>query len=231
MSPGPTIVQRRPRRAVPTRRPAAPVDKPVLGRTTGTEAEAVVALVNGSGPSIAGLTAAFAGAGFDPWSVPERTDVAEACRALAGRRLGCYVQLPVAVAGAATASVGELRSLLTDGLLARLEALAAIGPALSAGSVVVIVTGDRAGRFFDHDLGLTETLERAAPAIFADHGNGQVETAVIGPDRSPVELSALAVRMHQHAVPDRRSWAAFAPELDFSEWRSELIGLAGRAAD
>ncbi|MGQ0616666.1 MAG: hypothetical protein ACT4PW_06690 [Acidimicrobiia bacterium] len=225
MSTGPAIVQRRPRRAGSTRRPPAPVEMPVLEQAAGPGADAVVALVNGTGPSIAGLTAAFAGAGFDPWLVPERTDLAEACRSLAGHRVGCYVQLPVTVACAAAASVGELRSLVNDGLLARLDALAAIAPALSAGSAVVIVTGDQVGRFFDHDLGLSEILERSAPAILADHGNGEVSTAVIGPDRSPVELSALAVRMHQNVAPDPRSWAAYAPELDFSEWRSELIGF------
>jgi hypothetical protein len=182
------------------------------------------------------LTIALKSAGFDILAAgvmsPEDAPDIEA------GSVDCYVQVPVdgpAPGGWATASDGALgraRAVIAHELLARFDTAAAFLPLLAPGANVVLLADDDGG---DPDpahrpapASPEQQARRAlvdvlAEAISRECGRAGVRAAVIGANRAPDEIAALAAR------PPQPPWWYYAdvdPELGFADWRNSVLCLA-----
>lgn len=123
--------------------------------------------------------------------------------------VSCYVQLPaVSATGAGT-----------DAVMARVDAVAAMSPLLSRDAAVLLVADDAGwdGRR-RHALGvLTE-------AALAGQGSDGIRISVLGEEASPADIATSARR--QQTGPGA-SLADMAPDLGFTDWRSEVLSLTG----
>jgi hypothetical protein len=86
-----------------------------------------------------------------------------------------YVQLPVDAVDAASTSVGRMRRLLSEGLVARCSSVELVIDAVADGGVVVLVAGNRLGSEGAHDdkdarYAMLRVLGRAVAADCADRG-------------------------------------------------------------
>lgn len=122
--------------------------------------------------------------------------------------LTCYVQLTVGAGGGSG----------TDAVVARVDAVTAVSPLLTGNAAVLLVADDPG---WDprrrHALGLL------AEAALAARIGGGVRVSVLGAEASPSEIAVTA--RGERAQPDA-SLADVAPDLGFSDWRSEVLSLA-----
>lgn len=195
------------------------------------------ALVTGAPERVPDIVIALKSAGFDILAAgvmsPEDAPDIEA------GSVDCYVQVPVdgpAPEGSGPASSGgalhRARSVIAHELLARFDTAARFLPLLAPGATVVLVAEDS-----DPDTdrpatppGPEQQARRALAAILAeaivrDCGRAGIRAAVIGEDRSPDDIAALAAQ--RPAQP--RPWWHYAevdPELDFADWRNSVLCLA-----
>ena len=195
------------------------------------------ALVTGAPERVPDIVIALKSAGFDILAAgimsPEDAPDIEA------GSVDCYVQVPVegpVPEGSEPASSGgalrRARSVIAHELLARFDTAARFLPLLAPGGTVVLVAGD-----LDPDLdggpspaGPDRQARRTlagllAEAIVRDCGRAGIRATVIGEDRAPEEIAALAAQR----PPQPRPWWHYAevdPDLDFADWRNSVLCLA-----
>jgi hypothetical protein len=138
-----------------------------------------------------------------------------------------YVQLPVQVPAVGDTAVDRLRSFLSEGLVARFEAIAKVLPWLRPDAVVLLVAGnlppdltwpdDRQAR-----MALLRVLGRAAEA---DAG-AAVRVRTVDASRSDADI----VDLFDRPDPDRnRAIADFvdhAGDMPYDDWRLALLELS-----
>jgi len=196
------------------------------------------ALVTGAPERVPDIVIALKSAGFDILAAgvmsPEDAPDIEA------GSVDCYVQMPVEgpafersepTSASAGRGLRRARAVIAHELAARFDNAARFLPLLAPGATVVLVAEDA-----DPDTaapgspGPDRQARRAlaamlAEAIVQDCGPAGIRAAVIGEDRGPDEIAALAA---QRPVQPRPWWhyADVDPELDFADWRNSVLCLA-----
>ena len=188
------------------------------------------ALVTGSPDRVPDITVALKSAGFDILaagiqSPDDAPDLEEGS-------VDCYVQLPVDGPRPAGGALHRARDVIAHEMVARFDGAVSFLPLLAPGAIMMLVAGGpdfepgAAGRA-DADLTATaqrRLLEVLAEAILQDQGRAGVRATVVGEDRAPEEIAALAA-----TPPDPRPWQLYAdvdPELGFADWRASVLCLA-----
>lgn len=122
----------------------------------------------------------------------------------------CYVQLPGDVTVPDEPALHDVRSMVTDELLARVDLMAQLAPSLSPSATVVLVGSEP----------LQPMLEMLARSVGASQAG--VKTSVIAGGR-PDEIAALA---RGHGQP--AAWWSYLevdPEAGFADWRDAVLCL------
>ena len=125
------------------------------------------------------------------------------------------MQLPLEPLPAGNDALDRSHAIVARTLLARFDAAAEITPILAPKATVVLVS-DRADGPPAPDMRFVRLL---IEAIIADHGGGASVTVVDG--ACPTEEIIAATRAHRptSTVP------TVDPDLDFADWRNEIICL------
>jgi hypothetical protein len=187
------------------------------------------ALVTGSPERVPDIVIALKSAGFDilaagamsPDDVPD----------LEANSVDCYVQLPVDGPPPSGGALRRTREFIAHEMVARFDTTARFLPLLAPRATVVLVTEgpdpeDYAAGTPDPDQQALRTLVGVlAEAILRDCGPAGVRATVVGEDRPPEEIAALA----GHRPPEPLPWWLYAsvdPDLDFADWRNSVLCLA-----
>ena len=182
------------------------------------------ALVTGSPERVPDIAVALKSAGFDilsagPMSADDTPD-------LEAGSVDCYVQLPVDGPQRGGGAL-RTRAMIAHQMASRFDTTASLLPLLAPSATVLLVTedGDPADTA-DPDLTTLRTLAAAlAEAILRDGAETGIRATVVGEDRAPEEIAALA----GHRPPEPRPWWLYAtvdPDLSFADWRTSVLCLA-----
>jgi hypothetical protein len=185
------------------------------------------ALVTGSPERVPDIAIALKSAGFDilaagAMSPDEAPD-------LEANSVDCYVQLPVDGPLPSGGALLRTRDVIAHELLFRFDTAARFLPLLAPSATVVLVTegpDDYAADTTGSDHKAMRTLVGVlAEAILRDCGRAGIRATVVGEDRAPEEIAALA----SHRPPEPLPWWLYAsvdPDLDFADWRNSVLCLA-----
>lgn len=186
------------------------------------------ALVTGSPDRVPEIAIALKSAGFDilaagPISPDDTLD-------LEANSVDCYVQLPADHVRPAGSALGRTRDVIAHELLDRFDTAAQLLPLLAPSATVVLVTGgpdpvDGSCTPAPDQQALRSVVGVLAGAILQDCGRAGVRATVVGEDRLPEEIAALAGRRPPEPLP----WWLYAgvdADLGFADWRTQVLCLA-----
>jgi hypothetical protein len=188
------------------------------------------ALVTGALDRVPDIVIALKSGGFDILAAgmmsPEDAPDIEA------GSVDCFVQVPVEAPPPEGGALRRTRALIAHELLARFDTAVRFLPLLAPGATVVLVAGgpepdpDGGPSSADPDQRARRVLAGVlAEAITRERGRAGIRATVIGEDRAPDEIAALAAQR----PPEPRPWWHYAgvdPELDFADWRNSVLCLA-----
>jgi hypothetical protein len=189
------------------------------------------ALITGAEPLAGAVAAALRQAGVEVVVTEDVQRVAEAVAGLEPGSVDTYVQLPISLASRGDTVVARVRQFLSEGLLARFQAVEAVLPVLAPGAHVLLVPGTTpldAGDLPDDRRARLALLEVLAHAVRADGSASRVRVRVhtVSSGRGADELAAVALGRggtEPAAVADLQ---AREPEMSYEDWRTEVLGLA-----
>jgi hypothetical protein len=187
------------------------------------------ALISGAEPLADAVAAALREAGAEVVVAGDLQRVAEAVAGLEPGSVDTYVQLPVTLASRGDTVVARVRQFLSEGMLARFEAVEAVLPVLAPRARVLLVSGTTpldAGDLPDDRRARLALLEVLAHAVRADGSASGVRVHTVSSGRGTDELVAVALgqsRPEPAAVADLQ---AREPEMSYEDWRTEVLGLA-----
>ena len=184
------------------------------------------ALVTGSPERVSDIAIALKTAGFDilaagPMSADDTPD-------LEASSVDCYVQLPVDGPLRGGSALHRTRAVIAHEMVSRFDTTASLLPLLAPSATVLLVTegADPAGAA-DPDFTTLRTLVAVlAEAILRDGGETGIRATVVGEDRAPEEIAALA---SHRPPPEPLPWWLYAtvdPDLPFADWRTSVLCLA-----
>ena len=182
------------------------------------------ALVTGSKVSLSGVGRALERYGYAVSLASTTEDLGDLAAAMPPASLSCYVQLPFDTDVEAATPVDRLGQFYVTAVSDRLQAATSIAPLLRADALVAVVAGDEVPDGTPDDaharLGLLRLICRALST-----GYRELKSVVLDADRSPEEIAFLAARKGED-----RSWLHsgvrdIPGDLNFSDWRQELMGL------
>lgn len=185
------------------------------------------ALVTGSPERVPDIAIALKSAGFDILGAISADDTPD----LEANSVDCYVQLPADQPRPTGGALRRTRDVIAHELLARFDTAARLLPLLAPSATVVLVTegpdpGEPTTGTPDPDQKALQTLVGVlAEAILRDRGRTSIRATVVGEDRAPEEIAALA----SHRPPEPLPWWLYAsvdPDLDFADWRASILCLA-----
>jgi hypothetical protein len=186
------------------------------------------ALVTGSPERVPDIAIALKSAGFDILAAGAVPDVAPDLEA---NSVDCYVQLPADQPRSTGGALRRTHDVIAHEMLSRFDTAARLLPLLAPSATVVLVTEgpdpeDSSTGTSDPDQQALRTLVGVlAEAILRDCGREGVRTTVVGEDRAPEEIAALA----SHQPPEPLPWWLYAgvdPDPDFADWRASILCLA-----
>lgn len=174
-----------------------------------------------------GLALKRAGFSVVEFRAPDR--MARLCDALDPESLDCYVQLAGDVGTSAAGAVEQLADCLTQGLLRRVDAAAAVLPLLRPQARVVLVAEHRlsASGTPEDFRGGDHWLSVLAAAIESEKGATGVR-AVVADARCSAEDLAETVTSPPQAAWSISEFAAAWEELSFADWKQEIVRLWSR---
>jgi hypothetical protein len=185
------------------------------------------ALVTGSPERVPDIAIALKSAGFDILAAGAMSP--EEAPDLEANSVDCYVQLPVDGPLPSGGALHRTRDVIAHELLSRFDTAARFLPLLAPSATVVLVTegsDDHAADTPGSDHNAMRTLVGVlAEAILRDCGRAGIRATVVGEDRAPEEIAALA----SHRPPEPLPWWLYAsvdPDLDFADWRNSVLCLA-----
>jgi hypothetical protein len=186
------------------------------------------ALVTGSPERVPDIAIALKSAGFDILAAGSITP--EEAPDLGMNSVDCYVQLPADQPRPTGGALRRTRDVIASEMLSRFDVAARLLPLLAPSATVVLVTEGpdpaepSTGRPDADQKTLRTLVGVLAEAILRDCGRTSVRTTVIGEDRAPEEIAALA----SHRPPELPWWlyASVDPDLDFADWRASILCLA-----
>jgi hypothetical protein len=175
------------------------------------------------------IAIALKSAGFDILAAGSIS--AEDTPDLEANSVDCYVQLPADQPRPTGGALRRTRDVIAHEMLSRFDTAARLLPLLAPSATVVLVTegpdpGEPSTGTPDPDQKALQTLVGVlAEAILRDSGRSSVRATVVGEDRAPEEIAALA----SHRPPEPLPWWLYAsvdPDLDFADWRASILCLA-----
>lgn len=162
------------------------------------------ALVTGAPDWVPPVTIALKSEGFEILSAGH--DVP-----LAPETVDCYVQLPGDVTVPAEPGLYDVRSMVTDELLVRVDLMARLAPSLSPSATVVLVGSEP----------LQPMLELLARSVGSSPRG--VKTSVVAGGR-PDQIAALARGVGSEPA-GWQSYLEVDPEVGFADWRDAVFCL------
>ncbi|MGH8929290.1 MAG: hypothetical protein ACRDZO_01295 [Egibacteraceae bacterium] len=153
--------------------------------------------------------------------------LSEICASLGPKSIDCYVQLPGRIEARGDTVVARVRNFLSDGLIRRFDAVAEILPALRPGGSVLLVAGnhpaDSTGP--DDQRARLSLLSVLAHALVTERGGTGVTVTILDHQRTPQELAEIAQSPGDRPVRLIARLAEIEPELDYDDWRNEVLAL------
>ncbi len=186
------------------------------------------ALVTGSPERVPDIAIALKSAGFDILAAGSIS--ADDTPDLEANSVDCYVQLPADLGHPTGGALRRTCDVITHEILTRFDTVARLLPLLAPSATVVLVTegpdpGEPSTGAPDPDQKALQTLVSVlAEAILRDCGRSRIRATVVGEDRAPEEIAALA----GHGPPEPLPWWLYAgvdPDLDFADWRTSILCL------
>ena len=187
------------------------------------------AFVTGSPERVPDIAIALKSAGFDILAAGSIS--ADDTPDLEANSVDCYVQLPVDQPRPTGGALRRTRDVIARELLSRFDTAARLLPLLAPSATVLLETegpgpGEPSTGTPDPDQKALQTLVSVlAEAILRDCGQSSIRATVVGEDRAPEEIAALA----SHRPQERLPWWLYAsvdPDLDFADWRASILCLA-----
>jgi hypothetical protein len=187
------------------------------------------ALVTGSPERVPDITIALKSAGFDILAAGAASP--DDAPGIEASSVDCYVQLPQDAPRPAGGALRRTHDVIAHEVLSRFDAAARFLPLLSPSATVVLVTegpdpdSNAAGRAEPAVTAQRALIAVLAEAILRECGRAGVRATVIGDDRAPEEIAALA----SHRPPEPLPWWVYAsvdPDLDYADWRNSVLCLA-----
>ncbi|MEW6474841.1 MAG: hypothetical protein AB1679_21535 [Actinomycetota bacterium] len=187
------------------------------------------ALVTGSPERVPDIAIALKSAGFDILAAGAIS--ADEAPNLEENSVDCYVQLPADPPRVGGGALLRTRDVIAHEMLSRFDTAARLLPLLAPSATVVLVTEGpdpedaSTGRPDPDQKALRTLVGVLAEAILRDCGRAGVRATVVGEDRAPEEIAALA----SHRPPEPLPWWLYAsvdPDLDFADWRASILCLA-----
>jgi hypothetical protein len=185
-------------------------------------------LISGSGERVGPVAEAFERRRFGTVRVVEPDDLLEAAADLEPKTLDAYVQLPVETSTSGATAVTRIREFLTQGLLFRYDATAAVLPALADGACVAFVSGNLPGDLTapDDQRARLSLLRVLAHAVLADTAGRGVRAVVLDHQRAPEEIVTAVVEAPADRVRMVAEFVEHTPDMSYDDWRLELLRLA-----
>lgn len=187
------------------------------------------ALVTGSPERVPDIAIALKSAGFDILAAGSITP--EDAPDIEANSVDCYVQLPADQPRRNGGALRRTRDVIASDMLTRFDVAARLLPLLAPRATVLLVTEgpdplEPSSARPDPDQKALRTLVGVlAEAILRDCGRSSIRATVVGEDRTPEEIAALASRRPPETLP----WWLYAsvdPDADFADWRASILCLA-----
>jgi hypothetical protein len=185
-------------------------------------------LVTGSPERVALLSAALAKRHCHVIEAVDIDGLLAACSSLGPAAVDDYVQLPVDLPWLGDTIVSKFHAFLADGLLARFEMVSAILGVLRPNASVILVAGNLPAELSapDDTQARRALLEVLAQAIRADTAPDAVRTVIMDSARSADDIADLVVDASPAKVTMSADVAKRFPEMDYVDWRLEVLSLA-----
>jgi hypothetical protein len=179
-------------------------------------------LVSGKAELAADVAAALRAEGADPVEVGDLDALARVCASAGPRAFDGYVQLPARFTVEGSSAVERVRHYISGGILARFTAVAAVLPTLVPNARITFVTGALPPEVSTED---EATARRALVRVLghaarADAPDG-LRVDVLSPTSAPKEIALTALGRN----PKWEALAAADPDLSYTDWRDEVLGL------
>lgn len=186
------------------------------------------ALVTGSSERVAAIAEALERVGFAVTAVSDRKEVARVCAGFEPGSLDCYVQMPGRILPQGDSVVRRLEEFLTQGLLARYRAAAAVLPALGAHAMVVLVTGNHPSEsgLPDDQAARVSLLRVLAQAILADSAHTEVRAAVVEQGRSATDIAEIVQQRPPQRLRVVSDYVEETADISYVDWRLHVLELA-----
>jgi hypothetical protein len=186
------------------------------------------ALVTGSPERVPEIAIALKSAGFDILAAGAMSP--DDAPDLEANSVDCYVQLPVDGPLPSGGALRRTRDVIAHEVLSRFDTAARFLPLLAPSATVVLVTEGPDPDYTADTPGSDQKALRTlvgvlAEAILRDCGRAGIRATVVGEDRAPEEIAALASHRPTEPLP----WWLYAsvdPDLDFADWRNSVLCLA-----
>lgn len=173
------------------------------------------ALVTGSIDHVHTVALALKDEGFDAlaWEGPPPG----AAAGLPPGSVDCYVQLPPVTLSPPTAGVQPIGA---GSLAHRIDTVARVSPLLAPEAAVVLVTAERGW-----DPAAINALRALTAAVVAKRVGSGVRVAVVN---SAATGDIVAAARHEQNEARAVSLADLAPDMDYADWRTEVLNLTSR---
>jgi hypothetical protein len=184
-------------------------------------------VVTGWSEAVDEVAQAFEKAGYGVVKAPNHTRLLEVVATMEPESVDCYVQLPGKIAARGDGVVERVRNFLTDGLIRRFDAAAAIAPTLRSDGCVLLVAGnhpDESGAP-DNQRARLSLLQVLAHSLLIERGGTGMTVTIADHQRSPDELVELARSPGDRPVRLIAELKEIDPELDYDDWRNEVMAL------
>jgi hypothetical protein len=149
------------------------------------------------------------------------------CDGLADGSVDLYVQLPTSVEAHGSSVVARVRNFLSDGLIARFDAAGTVMPKLARGASVVLASGNHPADTSapDNQRARMALLHVLGSAMIMERPDDELSVTIVDHLHGPDELAAIALEPSAARIRVLSDFAEASPELDWGDWRNELLAL------
>jgi len=188
----------------------------------------MVVVVTGASASVGPVCEALQQAGATVVAVNAEADLD---RAVAGRAVEAYVQLPTVLASqdgeAANSLVESVARFLSDGLLSRFRLAGKLLPQLTGDARVVLVGGNSPvpGTAADDQQARLALLRVLAHALRAEEAPRHLRVRVLDHDAHPQTVARIALGEEVPQARPRPQAPDEADDLSYEDWRTQVLGL------
>jgi hypothetical protein len=177
---------------------------------------------------VAGVSAALRQRNCDVVEAVDLAAVLAACSSLGPASVDDYVQMPVDVPSLGDTIVAKFHAFLADGLLARFEMASAVLGILRPDASVILVAGNLPTELSapDDTAARMALLQVLAQAIRADTAPNAVRAVIMDSSRSVEDVADLVLDTTPRDVDANKDLAKRFPEMDYVDWRLEVLSLA-----